>query len=106
MTSEVVSLCVSLLTFVALELALRRCSCDVVGPLLVMRQTFLFSESFVALVTLELAIVFQLALLFLPWMVCLVVGVQLFHASVVTLADLTDEIFRCHLKKIKKRCLN
>ena len=94
-----VPLSISFVAKVTLELANRRFHCDVMISLLVALQFFFPSESFSALVALELAIVFQFALLSLPWMVCLVVGVQLFHATVVTLADLTDEIFRCHLKK-------
>ena len=82
---QILPLNVSIVTKVAFELARRRFSCDVMGPFLVLMQSITCSVSLLTLTTLELMLVFCL------WMVFLVVGVQLFHAVVVTLADLTDE---------------
>ena len=91
-------------TKLAFELARRWLCCDVVQPLLVVIQTSFLRVTFVALITLELALVFRLDIthvLQLLWVVCLVVGAQLFHAVVVTLADWTDDVSTYHLKARK-----
>ena len=67
------------------------------GLLLVNISILFAREALLALVTLELALVF--CWFGLWWMVFIVVGVQLFQAVMVTLANLTDEVARGNLKR-------
>ena len=86
--------CVPFVADVTFELARGRFTCGVVQSLHVVSQTMFARKLLVTLVTLKLAFVFSTRL----WMICLVVGVQLFNAFVITFADLTDEVSRRHLK--------
>ena len=71
------------------------------GLLLVNISILFAREAFLAFVTLELALVFGWFGLW--WMVFIVVGVQLFQAVMVTLANLTEKVARGNLKRSIKK---
>ena len=71
------------------------------GLLLVNISILFAREAFLALVTLKLALVFGWFGLW--WMVFIVVGVQLFQAVMVTLANLTEKVARGNLKRSIKK---
>ena len=93
---KLVSLSISFAAKFALELVGRVFTIDTVNPLNMLVQPELGCIAVLTLLTLELAFVISdfvfPSVSFLPWVVFLVVVVQLLHAVVVTLADWTDEV--------------